>query len=143
MKFLKYSFIILIFIATQTILHGNDCNNTFKKCKSPDQTYKISSSSRSIKLTRGKKARVVLNAYGGRAYYFSLYARSKVGLLQFRIINSQNNQIIYDNSTEALVDNKTIKLESTQKLFIEVVAPNWKSDKNYECAGFKVAYKKI
>jgi len=143
MKFLKYTFLIITLMLTQVFLLGNDCNNTFKKCKSPDQSYKISSSSRSIRLTRGKKARVVLNAYGGRAYYFSLYAKPKVGMLQFRIINSLDNKILYDNSTEALVDHKTIKLESTQKLFIEVVAPNWKSDKNYECAGFKVAYKKI
>jgi len=122
---------------------ANDCTNTEKRCKNPDSTFKVSSTSRSIKMRKGKKVRIVLNAFGGREYFFSTYSKSKVGALQFRIINSSNNHILYDNATEGLIDNKIFKVESSQKLHIEVLAPNWRSLNSYECAGFKIAYRVI
>ncbi len=144
---MKYLFIVIILIClpilSGTISFANDCVNMHKKCKNPDKSFKISSSSRSIKMRKGKKVRIILNAYGGREYFFSTYSKPKVGTLQFRIINSADNKILYDNSTEGLIDTKTFKVETTKKLFIEVLAPNWQSEKLYECAGFQIAYKNI
>ena len=143
MKLKKILLIVLLLtIVPKVIMVGNDCNKTHKKCKSPDSSFEISSSSRPIKLYKGKKARVALNVYGGRTYFFSFYSKPKVGSLHFKITNPNSNKIIYDNSTEALTDHKTFKFKSTQKLYIEITAPNWKSDKRYECSGIKIAYKK-
>lgn len=123
------------------IAYANDCANTYKKCKSPDKSYTLSTSSRSIKLRRGKKVAVVLNVLGGKEYFFSTYSKPKVGVLQFKIISPTNNKVLYDNAAEGLCDSKVFKIDHTQKLLIEVSAPNWQSPNTYECAGFKIAYK--
>ncbi|GAF02210.1 hypothetical protein [Saccharicrinis fermentans] len=137
---LLLAIISIISIGTNSSL-ANDCSNTYKKCESPDKTFKISSSSRSIKLRKGKKARIILNAFAGKEYYFATYAKLKVGALQFKIVSPTNNKVLYDNSAEGLRDYKVFKVENTQKLFIEVSAPNWKSNNTYECAGFLIAYR--
>lgn len=122
---------------------AGDCANVHKKCRNPNKDYKISSYSRSFKMRQGKKTIIVLNAYGGRIYYFSTFAKSNVGNLQFRIINQSNSKILYDNSTEGLIDYKLFRVESTKKIIIEIMAPNWRSNDRFECAGFKVAHKNI
>ncbi|TLX74053.1 hypothetical protein E9993_13205 [Labilibacter sediminis] len=139
------SFIMLLGLIcfTYAELNANDCSNMEKKCKDPAPDFQISATSRSMKMRKGKRVRIVLNAYGGREYFFSTYSKAKVGALQFRIINSANNHVLYDNATEGLADSKIFKVESSQKLHIEVLAPNWRSNNLYECAGFKIAYKKI
>ncbi len=124
------------------VSYANDCTNTEKKCINPDKSFKISSSSRSIKMRKGKKVRIVLNAYGSKEYFFSTYSKAKVGNIQFKIINA-NNQVLYDNSSEGLTDNKSVKIMNTQKLYLDLTIPNWKSDNLYECAGFKIAYRNI
>jgi hypothetical protein len=143
---MKKLFILALLICSEiiisNIIYANDCNNTFKKCKNPDKTYRISPSSRSIKMRKGKKTRITLNAYAGKKYYFSTYSKGKVGVLQFRILNTSNNKILYDNATEGLIDYKFFKVENTQKLLIEVMAPNWRSNNTFECVGVKIAYKK-
>jgi hypothetical protein len=93
-------------------------------------------------MRRGKKSRIVLNAYNGRDYYFSAYSTKKAGKLQFRIIDAVSNQIIYDNSIEDLIDHKHFKVSATKKLFIELFNPNWTSERKYECAAFMIAYRK-
>lgn len=123
------------------LANADDCSNTYKKCKSPDKSHTLSTSSRSIKLRRGKKVAIVLNVFGGKEYFFSTYLKPKVGVLQFKIISPTNNKVLYDNAAEGLCDSKVFKVESTQKLLIEVSAPNWQSPNTYECAGFKIAYK--
>ncbi|MGQ1783918.1 MULTISPECIES: hypothetical protein [unclassified Saccharicrinis] len=127
-------------VGTNTSL-ANVCSNTYKKCQYPDKSFQISSSSRSIKLRKGKKARIVLNALGGKEYYFSTYPKPKVGALQFKIINTNGNKVLYDNASEGLIDHKTFGVENTQKLFIEIFAPNWKSNNTYECSGFMIGYR--
>ncbi len=144
-KFMKkkmYLITLITFLFVQLATKGNDCNNVYKKCKSPEKDFTLSSSSRSVKIRKGKKSRIVLNVYGGRTYYFSLYSKTKAGALQFKVIDPESNSIIYDNSVEALTDNKTITVDHTHKLYIDLFAPNWKSQNSYECAGFKVAYLK-
>jgi hypothetical protein len=121
---------------------GQDCSNTFKKCKNPDKSYKISASSRSIKMRKGRKSRIVLTAYQGREYYFSTYADRKAGKLQFRIVDSQSNKVLYDNSTEGLIGEKVFTTDNTTKLFIELFSPNWTSNNKIECVAFKIAYRK-
>ncbi len=140
---MKKTLIVLligIFIIS-IVTYANDCNNTYKKCKSPDKSFKLSSSSRSIKLRKGKKARIVLNAFGGKEYYFSTYSKPKVGSIQFKVVSSLSNKVLYDNSAEGLIDHKQFIVKNTQKLYIEIFAPNWQSTNSYECAGFKIAYR--
>ncbi len=139
----KYFWIILIGIISfaGALTYANDCSNTYKKCKSPDKSYTLSTSSRSIKLRRGKKVAVMLNVFGGKEYFFSTYSKPKVGVLQFKIISPTNHKVLYDNAAEGLCDSKVFKVDNTQKLLIEVSAPNWQSANTYECAGFKIAYK--
>ena len=134
-------FCVLFFLSISVF--SQDCSNAKNKCKNPDKSFKVSAASRSIKMRRGKKSRIVLNAYGGKEYFFSTYSRPKVGHLQFRIINSVTNKVLYDNSAEGLVSEKIFKMEATQKLYIEILAPNWTSKNAYECAAFKIASRNI
>jgi hypothetical protein len=94
-------------------------------------------------MRRGKKSRIVLNAYQNREYYFSAYAEKKAGKLQFRIIDAESNKILYDNSSDEMNDNKLFTVTATKKLYIELLAPNWMSKNTYECAAFKIAYRKL
>jgi len=123
--------------------HAQNCENTIKKCKNPDKSYKVSATSRSLKMRRGKKSRIVLNAYQDREYYFSAYASKKAGRLQFRIIDADSNRVIYDNASDEMSDNKLFTVSATKKLYIELLAPNWVSNSDYECAAFKIAYRKL
>ncbi|SMO37580.1 hypothetical protein SAMN06265379_101349 [Saccharicrinis carchari] len=142
MKKKIYSILLVgILSLTGTIADANGCSNTYKKCKSPDKSYTLSTSSRSIKMRRGRKVAIMLNVFGGKEYFFSTYSKPKMGVLQFKIISPINNKILYDNSAEGLCDTKVFKVDNTQKLLIEISAPNWQSSNTYECAGFKIAYK--
>jgi hypothetical protein len=40
-------------------------------------------------------------------------------------------------------DNKLFTVTATKKLYIELLAPNWMSKNTYECAAFKIAYRKL
>ncbi|MCT4647475.1 MAG: hypothetical protein N4A74_20985 [Carboxylicivirga sp.] len=133
----------LILLASGVNISAQNCENTIKKCKTPDKSYKVSATSRSIKMRRGKKSRIVLNAYQNREYYFSAYAEKKAGKLQFRIIDAESNKILYDNSSDEMNDNKLFTVTATKKLYIELLAPNWMSKNTYECAAFKIAYRKL
>lgn len=142
-RFVAFFIVICLAYFVNPLTFANDCSNTEKKCKDPDKSFRLSSSSRSIKMRKGKKVRIVLNAYANREYFFSTYSKAKIGTLQFKIISSSNNQVLYDNSTEGLIDNKIIKMMNTKKLYLDLMIPNWKSDNIYECAGFKIAYRNI
>ncbi|MBI9063405.1 MAG: hypothetical protein JEZ14_15590 [Marinilabiliaceae bacterium] len=140
-KSTKSFIFFLVMILLPLSVHAQDCSKLTKKCKNPDNSFKVSASSRGIKMRRGKRTRIVLNVYGGREYYFSTYSRPKVGKLQFRIVDATTLKVLYDNAIEGLIDEKKFIVSATQKLYIEIAAPNWKSDESYECAAFKIAYR--
>ncbi len=137
----KLYFIVLLLLISIPLISQN-CNSYYKKCTSVPIGFVESSSSRSFKIRKGKNVRFVLTAYGGREYFFSICAKSKVGDLQFRLIDPEKETVLYDNASEVLCDSKIIKVEFTQKIIIQVFAPNWKSNNLYECGGFRIAYKK-
>ena len=139
----QITFCCLILLAFGVKVGAQNCENTIKKCKTPDKSFKVSATSRSIKMRRGKKSRIVLNAYQNRVYYFSAYADKKAGRLQFRIIDAESNKILYDNSSEEMNDIKIFTVTATKKLYIELLTPNWMSKNDYECAAFKIAYRKM
>ncbi len=141
MKKKLYFIFFLLFLISISIISQN-CNSYFKKCTSVPEGFEESSSSRSFKIRRGKNVQFVLTAYGGREYFFSICAKTKVGDLQFRLIDPESETVLYDNSSEVLCESKIIKVEFTQKIIIQVFAPNWKSNNLYECGGFRIAYKK-
>lgn len=138
----KFKLLVVLLITSWGItLNAQDCKRVESKCPKPDKSYTVSSKSRSIKMRKGRKTRIVLNVYRGRDYFFSTYSKPKVGDLQFKIVSASTNQVLYDNAAEGMVDNKKITASLSQKLYIELVVPNWTSNKDYECAAFLIAYK--
>ena len=140
----RYMFVlgsIFFFIVSQS-MNAQSCRDYYKKCNDPGKGYQMSSMSRSFSLKKYKKVNITYTFLGEREYYISVGGKPKLKSIQFRIINSSDNSIIYDNSADNFKTDKSIQVDQSVILKFEISAPQMYEDESY-CAGLLIAFKDI
>ncbi|MCU4162777.1 hypothetical protein [Carboxylicivirga caseinilyticus] len=143
MKTFKYiQLLIIILISCNTT--AQNCREFEKKCPSPPKEYKISSLSKSFSLRKKQTIYVKLTLYADRIYFLSVDGKKALGNIHLRIFeNDEERKILYDNAINNFQKTKSISVQSTINLVIEVSAPSYFNDRVRECSGLLVAYKEM
>lgn len=115
---------IIIWISAIICLSGSSFavlgNNSFPT-KVPDKTFKISSRSKTIKMSKGQTYRMKMKLRENRYYFISVKGKKRLGCVQYKIIDSNNeNTVIFDNSAYEFDDNMTFYNEFDRNVIIEI-----------------------
>lgn len=123
-------------------MQGQYCQNYGSKCDLIDNSYMKGSTSQGLKIANGQKVSAVSVFYEGNENYISVCGEFDVGLIQFKILNAETKEILYDNADDYYKQNISIQVEITTKVIIQLSAPNAKfSFTEGKCIGLLVAYK--
>nr|WP_321411385.1 hypothetical protein [uncultured Carboxylicivirga sp.] len=143
MKLFKYLSLLISMLISFNIVAQN-CRDYEKKCPTPPKDYKISSMSKSFSLRKKQTIYVKLTLYADRIYFLSVGGKKALGDIHMRFFeNNEERKILYDNAINNFNQTKSIRVESTINLVIEVSAPSYFKDRVRECSGLLVAYKDI
>ena len=140
----RYIYVVglLFFFIMPQFVNSQSCRDYYKKCNNPGKDYQMSSMSRSFSLKKYKKVNITYTFTGGREYYISVGGKPKLKSIQFRILNSSDNSVIYDNSVNNFKTDKLILVDRSVVLKFEISAPQLYDDESY-CAGLLIAFKDL
>lgn len=143
MRIIKYVSLLILLLFSYDIVAQN-CRDYEKKCPSPPKDYKISSLSKSFSLRKKQTMYVKMTLYSGRIYFLSVDGKKALGNIHLRIFeNNEERNILYDNAINNFQKMKSIRVQTTINLVIEVSAPSYFKDRVRECSGLLVAYKDL
>lgn len=117
-------YIIIICITTAFCFSGSSfvvsANNSVPS-KKPDKTFKVSSRSKTVEMSKGQTYRIKMKLRENRYYFISVKGKKKLGCVQYKIIDSNNeNTVIFDNSAYEFDDNMTFYNEFDRNVIIEI-----------------------
>lgn len=145
MRFFTLIMFMCMIVISSANVSAQTCNNVENSCShSNEKGFIKSSMSHSFKI--GIKQRRIFNVimYEGKEYYVSVCGKTELGKIQLKIVSGTDSKLMYDNAAKGFKNNLNLKSDVTQKLIIEVSAPNGRFENNEpECAGLFIASKNI
>jgi len=109
--------VVILFLPFINVL----ASNNLLKIKKPDKSFVISSKSRNVKMAKGQTYKIKMKLRKKRYYFISVDAKKKLGDVQFKIIDTQNNnEIIYDNSANEFKKEIILKNQKDRNVIIEI-----------------------
>jgi hypothetical protein len=119
MKKLTYIISILSILFFFSI-GNNAIANAHVPTKVPDKSFKISSKSKTIFMEKGDNYRIKAKLRENRYYFFSACCKKKEGCLQYRIIDAETDEILFDNSVYEFENNVTFLNDEERNVIIEL-----------------------
>lgn len=136
--------IIYYFILCYSFSMAQNCQNYGTKCDLIDNSYAKGSVSQGLKIAYGQMVSIVCMFYKGNENFISVCGEFDAGLIQFRILNFETKEVLYDNTDDNFKQNTSLWVEITVKAIIQLSAPNAKySFTEDKCVGLLVAYKTL
>jgi len=116
-------YITAVLISVFFLFSGNSSilANNFIPVKKPDKTFKTSSKSRTIEMKKGETYSIKMKLRKNRLYFMSVKGKKKLGEIQYRIIDpNNNNKVIFDNSAYEFDKKMTFFNDKERNVIIEI-----------------------
>ena len=124
--------------------YAQSCRDYEKKCNKAPNDFKRSSLSRSFAIRKMKKIKLSTTLFGGRVYNIAVCGKGKLGNLHIRMVTDDiYRTVLYDNAADDFITQKNFEFTETLNVFIEVSAPQYFDESEFECAGISVSYKTL
>ena len=122
MRITRCCFIGLILFSA-TALSAQDCVEYYNStgCSLDRQRgYKIYSQSKSAPITVGDTIEFDIVFYGQKEYIFSLCTRQDLYPINFRLVDPDTQDILYDNANDRYIESLGIGFDATRSLAIQI-----------------------
>ena len=145
--------IFLFYLAIFSFLTSNEmlaqkCQRYHaKNCRFHEKdAFQYSGQSRSGVFSIGQKSDFPVLAYGGYDYSISICYENKLGTVQFKVLEEDTKNVIYDNETDNYNKRKIFTVSTTKKLTLQIIvvgdADAEKNEANTGCLGVLIEYMK-
>ncbi|MFT3739964.1 MAG: hypothetical protein QM786_14525 [Breznakibacter sp.] len=145
MNLMKFMLAGTVFFVIATFdNNAQSCRDYEKKCHSAPKEFKQSSLSRSFAIRKMKKIKLNTTFLGDREYHVAVCGRGKLGKIHIRLISDDAYRtVLYDNAADNFAVEKVFEIRETVKVFVEITAPHFFADNEFECAGINITYKDL
>lgn len=142
---IKILLAVIVFSLAGTLAgRAQNCRDYEKKCHSAPKEFKQSSLSRSFAIRKMKKIKLNTTFLGDREYHVAICGRGKLGNIHIRLISDdQFRTVLYDNAADNFATEKVFEIRETVKVYVEISAPHFFADNDFECAGINISYKNM
>jgi hypothetical protein len=124
--------------------YAQNCRDYEKKCNTAPKDFKKSSLSRAFAIRKMKKVKLSTTFFGGRVYNIAVCGKGKLGNLHIRLVTDDAYRtVLYDNAADDFTTQKNFEFTESLNVFIEISAPQYFDDNEFECAGISVSYKTL
>lgn len=143
-KFKYLIFSILLFFPI--FAFSQDCNDYhIDNCRWADRTFLYSRQSKSALFKKGMSSEFSIVVYSGEEYYISVNGHRKLGDIQLRILEDDDQKKqLYDNSEFNYEKYFFFKVSKTRKLTVEISTEEPEEDKNPDkkyCVGVLIEFR--
>jgi hypothetical protein len=124
--------------------YAQSCRDYEKKCHTMPKDFKSSSLSRSFAIRKMKKIKLNTTFFGGRTYNIAVCGKGRLGNLHIRLVSDDEfRTVLYDNAADDFATEKNFEFGESLNVFIEISAPQFFDEDDFECAGVSISYKNL